>query len=196
MKKIDININNYTLVYKKISHNLSCLIDEFKITHQSDKYNIIIHDSIFIKNINALIDNKKNKFSYISNLFQEFIKVIADGIDSPNSSFINYKKQTAEIITLFFNKGVVPDMKLLYNITFNQSTTGFKERGLLIDLIVNVYTNTYYNIKYPLIFYINGKQNNDISYLISCSKFLQLPHTIETLTNIHKNIVCIIVEYL
>ena len=196
MKKINIDINNYTLVYKKISHNLSCLIDEFKITHQSDKYNIIIHDSIFIKNINALIDNKKNKFSYISNLFQEFIKVIADGIDSPNSSFINYKKQTAEIITLFFNKGVVPDMKLLYNITFNQSTTGFKERGLLIDLIVNVYTNTYYNIKYPLIFYINGKQNNDISYLISCSKFLQLPHTIETLTNIHKNIVCIIVEYL
>ena len=196
MKKINIDINNYTLVYKKISHNLSCLIDEFKITHQSDKYNIIIHDSIFIKNINALIDNKKNKFSYISNLFQEFIKVIADGIYSPNSSFINYKKQTAEIITLFFNKGVVPDMKLLYNITFNQSTTGFKERGLLIDLIVNVYTNTYYNIKYPLIFYINGKQNNDISYLISCSKFLQLPHTIETLTNIHKNIVCIIVEYL
>ena len=153
MKKIDININNYTLVYKKISHNLSCLIDEFKITHQSDKYNIIIHDSIFITNINALIDNKKNKFSYISNLFQEFIKVIADGIDSPNSSFINYKKQTAEIITLFFNKGVVPDMKLLYNITFNQSTTGFKERGLLIDLIVNVYTYTYYNIKYPFIFY-------------------------------------------
>ena len=195
MKKIDININNYTLVYKKISHNLSCLIDEFKITHQSDKYNIIIHDSIFITNINALIDNKKNKFSYISNLFQEFIKVIADGIDSPNSSFINYKKQTAEIITLFFNKGVVPDMKLLYNITFNQSTTGFKERGLLIDLIVNVYTNTYYNIKYPLIFY-SKKQNTDISYLISCSKFLQLPHTIETLTNIHKNIVCIIVEYL
>ena len=92
MKKINIDINNYTLVYKKISHNLSCLIDEFKITHQSDKYNIIIHDSIFIKNINALIDNKKNKFSYISNLFQEFIKVIADGIYSPNSSFINYKK--------------------------------------------------------------------------------------------------------
>ena len=195
MRKIDIDINNYTLVYKKVSVNLPGLIDEFKITHQTDKYNIIIHDSIFIKNINELININKNKFSYISNLFQEFIKVIADGIDSPNSSFINYKKQTAEIITLFFNKGVVPDMKLLYNITFNQSTTGFKERGLLIDLIVNVYTNTYYNIKYPLIFY-SKKQNTDISYLISCSKFLQLPHTIETLTNIHKNIVCIIVEYL
>jgi len=198
MKKINIDINNYTLVYKKVSVNLHCLIDEFKITHKSDKYNIIIHDSIFIKNINELIDIniKKNYFSYISNLFQEFIKVIANGIDSPNSSFINYKKQTTEIITLFFNKGVVPDMKLLYNITFNQNTTGFKERGLLIDLIVNVYTDTYYNIKYPLIFYINGKQNNDISYLISCSKFLQLPHTIETLTTIHKNIVSIIVEYL
>jgi hypothetical protein len=194
MKKIDIDINNYTLVFKKVSVNLHCLIDEFKITHKSDKYNIIIHDSIFIKNINELIDNK-NYFSYISNLFQEFIKVIADGIDSPNSSFINYKKQTAEIITLFFNKGVVPDMKLLYNITFNQSTTGFKERGLLIDLIVNVYNDAYNNIKYPLIFY-SGKQNNDISYLISCSKFLQLPHTIETLTTIHKNIVLCIVEYL
>ena len=195
MKKIDIYINNYTLVYKKISHNLSCLIDEFKITHQTDKYNIIIHDSIFIKNINALIDNKKNKFSYISNLFQEFIKVIADGIYSPNSSFINYKKQTTEIIILFFNKGVMPDMKLLYNIIFNQSTTGFKERGLLIDLIVNVYSEAYNTIKYPIIFY-SKKQNTDISYLISCSKFLQLPHTIETLTTIHKNIVSIIVEYL
>ena len=195
MKKIDIDINNYTLVYKKISHNLSCLTDEFKITHQTDKYNIIIHDSIFIKNINELININKNKFSYIFNLFQEFIKVIADGIDSPNSSFINYKKQTAEIITLFFNKGVVPDMKLLYNITFNQHITGFKERGLLIDLIVNIYNEGYNNIKYPLIFY-SKKQNTDISYLISCSKFLQLPHSIETLTTIHKNIVSIIVEYL
>ena len=195
MKKIDIDINNYTLVYKKISHNLSCLTDEFKITHQTDKYNIIIHDSIFIKNINELININKNKFSYISNLFQEFIKVIADGIDSPNSSFINYKKQTAEIITLFFNKGVVPDMKLLYNITFNKSTAGFKERGLLIDLIVNVYNEAYNTIKYPIIFY-SKKQNSDISYLISCSKFLQLPHSIETLTTIHKNIVSIIVEYL
>ena len=63
MKKIDIDINNYTLVYKKISHNLSCLTDEFKITHQTDKYNIIIHDSIFIKNINELININKNKFS-------------------------------------------------------------------------------------------------------------------------------------
>ena len=195
MKKIDIDINNYTLVYKKISHNLSCLTDEFKITHQTDKYNIIIHDSIFIKNINELININKNKFSYIFNLFQEFIKVIADGIDSPNSSFINYKKQTTEIITLFFNKGVVPDMKLLYNITFNKSTAGFKERGLLIDLIVNVYNEAYNTIKYPIIFY-SKKQNTDISYLISCSKFLQLPHTIETLTTIHKNIVSIIVEYL
>jgi hypothetical protein len=195
MKKIDININNYTLVYKKVSVNLPGLIDEFKITHQTDKYNIIIHDSIFIKNINELININKNKFSYISNLFQEFIKVIADGIDSPNSSFINYKKQTTEIITLFFNKGVVPDMKLLYNITFNKSTAGFKERGLLIDLIVNVYNEAYNTIKYPLIFY-SKKQNTDISYLISCSKFLQLPHTIETLTTIHKNIVSIIVEYL
>lgn len=195
MKKIEIDINNYTLVYKKVSVNLPGLIDEFKITHQTDKYNIIIHDSIFIKNINELININKNKFSYISDLFQEFIKVIADGIDSPNSSFINYKKQTAEIITLFFNKGVVPDMKLLYNITFNQSTTGFKERGLLIDLIVNVYNEAYNTIKYPIIFY-SKKQNTDISYLISCSKFLQLPHTIETLTTIHKNIVSIIVEYL
>ena len=195
MKKIEIDINNYTLVYKKVSVNLPGLIDEFKITHQTDKYNIIIHDSIFIKNINELININKNKFSYISNLFQEFIKVIADGIYSPNSSFINYKKQTAEIITLFFNKGAVPDMKLLYNITFNQHTTGFKERGLLIDLIVNIYNEAYNNIKYPLIFY-SKKQNTDISYLISCSKFLQLPHTIETLTTIHKNIVSIIVEYL
>ena len=195
MRKIDIDINNYTLVYKKVSVNLPGLIDEFKITHQTDKYNIIIHDSIFIKNINELININKNKFSYISNLFQEFIKVIADGIYSPNSSFINYKKQTAEIITLFFNKGAVPDMKLLYNITFNQHTTGFKERGLLIDLIVNIYNEAYNNIKYPLIFY-SKKQNTDISYLISCSKFLQLPHTIETLTTIHKNIVSIIVEYL
>ena len=195
MKKIEIDINNYTLVYKKVSVNLPGLIDEFKITHQTDKYNIIIHDSIFIKNINELININKNKFSYISDLFQEFIKVIADGIDSPNSSFINYKKQTAEIITLFFNKGVVPDMKLLYNITFNQSTTGFKERGLLIDLIVNVYNEAYNTIKYPIIFY-SKKQNTDISYLISCSKFLQLPHTIETITTIHKNIVSIIVEYL
>ena len=195
MKKIEIDINNYTLVYKKVSVNLPGLIDEFKITHQTDKYNIIIHDSIFIKNINELININKNKFSYISDLFQEFIKVIADGIDSPNSSFINYKKQTTEIITLFFNKGVVPDMKLLYNITFNKSTAGFKERGLLIDLIVNVYNEAYNTIKYPIIFY-SKKQNTDISYLISCSKFLQLPHTIETLTTIHKNIVSIIVEYL
>ena len=195
MKKIEIDINNYTLVYKKVSVNLPGLIDEFKITHQTDKYNIIIHDSIFIKNINELININKNKFSYIFNLFQEFIKVIADGIDSPNSSFINYKKQTTEIITLFFNKGVVPDMKLLYNITFNKSTAGFKERGLLIDLIVNVYNEAYNTIKYPIIFY-SKKQNTDISYLISCSKFLQLPHTIETLTTIHKNIVSIIVEYL
>jgi len=205
MTAIEKNMKIYSNIFKKVNDNLDVLITEFKHIHQLDEYNNIVHDCIFIRNIQYIINVKKpyNK-STVEHLFYKFIDVIITGINSPLSSFMNSTHQTNEIITLFCNKDVFPNMQLLYNT--NQNSTGLRERGLFIDLLVDIYNKMYTYIKYPVLFafkqpinYSNEvitTVNQSTDYLLYCSKFLQLPHTIENVTNINKHIVLIIIDYL
>jgi len=205
-------LNKYYEFFTQVNYNGNTLMDVFKNVHQNDEYNKIIHHFIILRYL-TLILNVKQDSQYqqtIANLFNKFIEIIVSGINSPLSSFMNSRNDTNEIITLFFNKGVLPNMKLLYHTTKN--SIGLKERGLFIDLLVDMYNNkknskqmfSYieypfeFVCKHPIDYSINEIKSDDDSttYLLYCSKFLHLPHTIEQVTSITMEVVLIIIKYL